>query len=152
MNQMMLLKTIIFQLANEEYIIPIEQVRSIEKVNTITRVPGTPNFVKGVINLRGIIIPLIELRKRFDLEEVAFTEDTRVIIVTVDEIEIGLIVDAATGVIDVPVEALEAQVSIAASQQNGFIKGIAKVEDRLLILLNLEKVLHMEDIAEGTGS
>jgi purine-binding chemotaxis protein CheW len=140
------LKVIVFQLKDKEYAIPVQQVRSIEKVYHITRVPRTPDFVKGVINLRGVVTPIIDLRKRFGLEEASLSENTRVIIVTLDEIEVGFIVDAANDVVDIPTEAIEPAPEVVDAVQVDYINGVAKIGKRLLILLNLEKVLSNREL------
>jgi purine-binding chemotaxis protein CheW len=140
------LKVIVFQLKDEEYAIPVQQVRSIEKVQHITRVPRTPNFVKGVINLRGVVTPIIDLRTRFGLEEAAISESTRVIIVTLDEIEVGFIVDAANDVVDIPADAIESAPEVMDTAQVDYINGVAKMGKRLLILLNLEKLLNNQEL------
>lgn len=141
-------KVIVFQLEDEEYAIPVEQVGSIERVQSITRVPRTKPFVKGVMNLRGVITPLIDLRIRFGMEEKDFTNTSRIIIVQVDDIEVGLIVDSANDVLDIPVSAIEPPPEIIEAVQIEYVEGVVKVEDRLLILLNLQKVLTEEDIEE----
>ncbi|MBA2870826.1 purine-binding chemotaxis protein CheW [Anoxybacillus calidus] len=140
------LKVIVFQLKDEEYAIPVQQVRSIEKVQHITRVPRTPDFVKGVINLRGVVTPIIDLRTRFGLEEAAISESTRVIIVTLDEIEVGFIVDAANDVVDIPADAIESAPEVMDTAQVDYINGVAKMGKRLLILLNLEKLLNNQEL------
>ncbi|HEX7065313.1 MAG TPA: chemotaxis protein CheW [Bacillales bacterium] len=142
------MKAIVFQLNDEEYGVDILQVRSIEKLQAITRVPKAPHFVNGVINLRGIITPVIDLRKRFSLEERDETEDTRIIIVQVSETEVGLIVDGATDVIDIPEGAIEPPADIVGGVKAEYLRGVAKLENRLLIMLNLEKVLNPEEIEE----
>src|SRR3954468_16846888 len=86
------IKLIVFQLHGKEYGISVDFAHGIEKVQKITRVPGTASFVKGVINLRGIVTPIIDLRKRFGLEETEYNDSTRVIIVAFGDIEVGLIV------------------------------------------------------------
>jgi purine-binding chemotaxis protein CheW len=135
------LKVIVFQLKDEEYAIPVQQVRSIEKIQHITRVPRVPKFVKGVINLRGVVTPIIDLRTRFGIEEAAFSDNTRVIIVALDDIEVGLIVDAANDVIDISMDAIEPTPEGVDAVEVDYINGVAKIGKRLLILLNLEKVL-----------
>jgi purine-binding chemotaxis protein CheW len=140
------LKVIVFQLKDEEYAIPVQQVRSIEKVQHITRVPRTPHFVKGVINLRGVVTPIIDLRTRFGLEEAPFSENTRVIIVALGEIEVGLIVDAANDVIDLPADVIEPAPEVVDTVEVDYINGVAKVGKRLLILINLEKVLDNQQL------
>jgi purine-binding chemotaxis protein CheW len=138
------LKVIVFQLKDEEYAIPVQQVRSIEKVQHITRVPRTSKFVKGVINLRGVVTPIIDLRERFGIEALPFNEQTRIIIVALDEIEVGLIVDAANDVLDIPTKSIEPPPEVIEAVESDYINGVAKVGKRLLILLNLEKVLNKE--------
>lgn len=141
-------KVIIFRLVDEEYGVEVQQVRSIEKLEHITRVPRTPEFVKGVINLRGVVTPIIDLRSRFQLTETECTEATRVIIVAVDELEVGLIVDSANDVVDIPVNAIEPPPAVVGGVEATYLRGVAKLEKRLLILLNLDKVLSTEEIKQ----
>jgi purine-binding chemotaxis protein CheW len=138
-------KVIVFQLQDEEYGIPVHQVRSIEKMQHITRVPRTAPFVKGVINLRGVVTPIIDLRVRFELEEQAYTDSTRIIIVALEQMEVGLIVDAANDVIDIPVSLIEPRPEVVGNVEVEYITGVAKVDKRLIILLNLEKVLTRDE-------
>ena len=145
MNEM---KVIVFRLRDEEYGVDVNQVRSIERMQHITRVPRTPSFVKGVINLRGVVTPIINLRSRFDLEEEAYTENTRIIIVAVGEMEVGLIVDAANDVIDVPHNIIEPPPEVVGGIEANYLRGVAKLEKRLLILLNLDKVLTSEELKQ----
>ncbi|MBU9714531.1 chemotaxis protein CheW [Evansella tamaricis] len=142
------LKVIVFQLQNEEYGVSVEQVRSIERIQHITRVPKTPIFVKGVINLRGVVTPIIDLRSRFDMEEVEQTESTRIIIVSVNDMNVGLIVDSANDVIDIPAEDIEDPPEIVGGIEINYIRGVAKLDKRLLILLNLDEVLTQQEIEE----
>lgn len=141
-------KVIIFQLNDEEYAVSVQQVGSIERIEPITRVPQTADFVKGVINLRGIVTPIIDLRIRFGLQETEFTESSRIIIVYLDDMEVGLIVDAANDVIDIPENAIEPAPEVIGSVDVDYIDGVAKLDNRLLILLNLQKVLTKEEITE----
>ncbi|MFY0542768.1 chemotaxis protein CheW [Brevibacillus sp. H7] len=141
-------KVIVFRLKDEEYGVEVNQVKSIEKLEHITRVPRTPRFVKGVINLRGVVTPIIDLRNRFGLEETAYTESTRVIIVAVGELEVGLIVDAANDVIDIPVSSIEPPPEVVGGVEAAYLRGVAKLEKRLLILLNLDKVLNTDEIKQ----
>ncbi|MCR6096064.1 chemotaxis protein CheW [Salipaludibacillus agaradhaerens] len=142
------MKVIVFQLKDEEYGVEVEQVRSIERVQHITRVPSTPDFVEGVINLRGVVTPIIDLRKRFSIEGIDHSETTRVIIVTVGNMEVGLVVDAANDVIDIPKSAVEPPPEVVGGLEAEYIRGVAKLEKRLLILLNLDKVLNAEEMNE----
>ncbi|WP_139488966.1 chemotaxis protein CheW [Brevibacillus dissolubilis] len=141
-------KVIVFRLGEEEYGVEVNQVKSIEKLEHITRVPRTPRFVKGVINLRGVVTPIIDLRSRFNLTEATHTETTRVIIVAVGELEVGLIVDSANDVIDIPVNAIEPPPEVVGGVEAAYLRGVAKLEKRLLILLNLDKVLNTDEIKQ----
>lgn len=100
-------KVIVFQLKDEEFAVSVQQIGSIERIQTITRVPNTAHFVKGVINLRGVVTPIIDLRSRLGIEEAEYTESTRIIIVNLEDMEVGLIVDAANDVIDISTETIE---------------------------------------------
>lgn len=135
------LKLIVFQIKEKEYAIPVSQVRSIEKIEHITRVPSTVDFVKGVINLRGVVTPIIDLRSRFGLDEVVYSDNTRVIIVSLDETDVGLIVDAANDVIDIPTTSIEPPPDIVGVQEAEYVQGVVKIDRRLLILIDLVKVL-----------
>ncbi|WP_226528304.1 chemotaxis protein CheW [Metabacillus niabensis] len=135
------LKVIVFQLQDEEYGIPVQQVRSIEKVEHITRVPRTAPFIKGVINLRGVVTPIIDLRKRFGLKELEDTESTRMIIVSKEDIEVGFIVDAANDVIDIHKDIIEPAPEVVGSVEVEYIQGVAKLEKRLIVMIDLDEVL-----------
>lgn len=134
-------KVIVFRLKDEEYALSVDRVGGIEKLTSITRVPQTADFVKGVINLRGVVTPIIDLRIRFGIEEMQHTESTRIIIVYHNGAEVGLIVDAANDVIDIPIQAIEPTPEVVGAVHVDYIEGIAKLDKRLLILLDLEKVL-----------
>lgn len=141
-------KVIVFQLDNEEYAVSVHQVKSIERIQTITRVPQTSDFVKGVINLHGIVTPVIDLRARFGMEKIDFKDSSRIIIVFVDDMEVGLIADAANDVMDIPESAIEPSPEVVGSASIEYIEGVAKIDDRLLILLHLRSVLSPEEVNE----
>lgn len=140
------IKLIVFQLNGKEYGISVHYVHGIEKVQHITRIPGTAPFVKGVINLRGVVTPIIDLRKRFCIEECEYTEATRVIIVALDDIEVGLIVDAANDVIDITEDAIEPSPEMVGVEEDEYVKGVVKVDNRLLILIDLAVILDRKQI------
>lgn len=142
------IKVIVFRLKDEEYGVEVNQVKSIERLDHITRVPRTSHFVKGVINLRGVVTPIVDLRRRFGLEETSYNETTRVIIVAVGEIEVGLIVDSANDVIDIPINAIEPPPEVVGGIEAVYLRGVAKLDRRLLILLNLDKVLNTDEIKQ----
>lgn len=139
-------KVIVFQLNNEEYAVSVKQVGSIERLQPITRVPQTADFVKGVINLRGVVTPIIDLRVRFGIEPIEFKDSTRIIIVYMNDLEVGLIVDAANDVIDIPDSSIEPAPEVVGTVDVDYIDGVAKLENRLLILLDLQKILSHDDI------
>lgn len=139
-------KVIVFKLKDEEYAISVEQVGGIERLHPITRIPQTADFVKGVINLRGVVTPVIDLRTRFGIEEIEHSESTRIIIVYFDGIEVGLIADQANDVIDIPQKIIEPAPEVVGAIHVDYIEGIAKLDNRLLILLDLRKVLNTEEI------
>jgi purine-binding chemotaxis protein CheW len=140
------LKVIVFQLKDEEYAVPVQDVKSIERMQHITRIPRTAPFIKGVINLRGIVTPIIDLRSRFEMKEMEYTDSTRIIIVSVGTIEAGLIVDAANDVIDLSADSIEAPPEVVGGVDAEYIKSVAKVDKRLLVLLDLYKVLNPEKL------
>ena len=142
------IKVIVFRLDTEEYGVDVQQVKSIERMEYITRVPNTPSFVKGVINLRGVIIPIIDLRNRFGIEEKAYGDATRIIIVHIEEMEVGLIVDAANDVIDISEGQIEPPPKVVGGVEAVYLRGVAKLPERLLIMLNLDKVLNSEEMKQ----
>lgn len=132
---------VIFELTNECYGVDIAAVESIIKLQTITAVPFAPQFVEGVTNLRGVVLPVIDLRRRFGLPPVEAGKNTRIIIVEIDGLTVGMIVDAVSEVLRVPAEAVEPPSPLMMTVDSAFITGIAKVSERLVILLDLSKVL-----------
>ncbi len=143
------LKVIVFTLGKEEYGVEVEKVRTIERMQPMTRVPKTPDFVKGVINLRGVVTPVIDLRGRFGFPETEYTDNSRIIIVAVGDIEVGLIVDSANDVIDVDSDHIDDPPEIVGGIKAKYLHGIAKVgESRLLVLLNLKEVLSKSEIVQ----
>lgn len=143
------LKVIVFALGDEEYGVEVDRVRTIERMQPLTRVPKTPAFIKGVINLRGVVTPVIDLRGRFQLPESEYTENSRIIIVGVGELEVGMIVDAASDVIDVNTDEIEDPPEIVGGIKAKYLRGVAKVsEQRLLVMLNLEEVLNKNEIIQ----
>ncbi|MDK2836469.1 MAG: purine-binding chemotaxis protein CheW [Thermosediminibacterales bacterium] len=139
---------VVFKLGEESYGVDILQVKTIERLMPITRVPKAPKFVEGVINLRGEVVPVIDLRKRFDLEQKDASDNTRIIIINVDGITVGMIVDSASEVIQIPVDEIEPPPAIVGSIDSDYISGVGKVGERLLILLNLKKVLKSKEIEQ----
>ncbi|AEE91392.1 CheW protein [Tepidanaerobacter acetatoxydans Re1] len=135
-----------FKLGDEDYGIDILQVKTIERMMPITRVPKAPPFVEGVINLRGEIVPVIDLKKRFDLPLSETTDSTRIVIVSIDDITVGMIVDSATEVIQLSQDDIEPAPPITGSIDANYLDGVGKIDGRLLILLNVAKLLKPQEI------
>ncbi|MEK4435283.1 MULTISPECIES: chemotaxis protein CheW [Paenibacillus] len=143
------LKVIVFKLGSEEYGIEVEKVQTIERMMPITRVPKTFSFVKGVINLRGVVIPVIDLRGRFNLPETDYTDQTRIVIVAVGDMQVGFIVDAANDVIDIKSSAIDSPPEVVGGVKARYLRGVAKLEnERLLIMLNLHEVLNKSEVVQ----
>lgn len=117
----------------------------------ITVVPHAPSFVEGVTNLRGAVLPVIDLRKRFNLPPEKTTKDSRIIHIAIDSVKVGMVVDAVSEVLRVPEEAIEPTPPIVTTVDSAFITGIAKLEGRLIILLDLSKVLSINEQEKLTG-
>jgi purine-binding chemotaxis protein CheW len=139
---------VVFTLAGEAFGLPIERVESIIQIQAITVVPNARPYVVGVTNLRGTVLPVIDLRRRFNLPSLAERDDQRIVVVLYNEEKIGLRVDAVSQVLRLPLDAIEPPPPlVTAAVHAGFITGVAKVEDQLIILLDLEKVLAAESQA-----
>ncbi|MGI5920901.1 MAG: chemotaxis protein CheW [Syntrophomonadaceae bacterium] len=137
---------VVFKLAGEQYGIRITQVQEINRLSKITKVPSAPKFVEGVINLRGDVIPVIDLRKRFDIEYKDYTEFTRVIVSDINNTKIGVIVDEVLEVLRISKKWLEEAPDILQGNQvQKFMDGIANLENRMIMMLNLENILVARD-------
>ena len=136
---------VVFELANEFYGINIAMVESIIKMQAITQLPQTPAYVKGVTNLRGSVLPVIDLRTRFALEPKEDSRQTRIMIVTMGNIKAGIIVDAVSEVLRVAGDSVEPLPPMINSVDSAFLKGIVRLENRLIIMLELNKVLNLDE-------
>ncbi len=144
-----MMQLVIFKLGEEEFGVDILQVSEIEKLDQgITRVPKAPAFVEGVINLRGEIIPIIDLRKRFNLPAREIGYDSRVIIVDVSGNRIGMMVDSVLEVTRINSSFIEKAPAITKGVDSYYLSGVAKIDNRLIILLDLEKALSGEESTE----
>ncbi len=135
------LQLVTFRLGKEEFSLDILSVQEIIRHMELTRVPKTPDFVDGVINLRGKVIPVLDLRKRFGLGSDEMTNETRIIVVEVASKTVGLKVDAVSEVLRLPADRVEAPPEMVTGVESEYIKGVGKLDGRLLILLDVEKVL-----------
>ena len=134
------MQVVIFSLGGEEYSVDISIVREIIRMVDLTRIPKLPEFIEGVINLRGQITTVIDLRKRFEMEPVV-NDNNRIIIVDLKGEPIGIIVDSVSEVMTVPPGQIDDMPSIKHARTQEYLKGICKVDDRILILLDLDKIL-----------
>ncbi len=139
---------VVFNLSNEDYGVDIGAVEGIVKMQAITKVPHAPSFVEGITNLRGQVLPVIDLRKRFGLPMAESSKDTRIVNVELEGAQVGMVVDAVTEVLRVSEEDIEPPSPLVTTVDSAFITGIAKVDDRLIILLDLAKVLSAEEQAD----
>ena len=137
-----------FYLDREEYGVDVRLVQEIRRVTEITQVPRAPDFIKGVINLRGRIIPVIDLKKKLGLGEVMSTKLSRIVVVTIRGRLLGLLVDGASQVLKVPVSLVEPAPEEVVQKGGDYLRGVAKLEKRLIILIDLETVLALE-LREG---
>ncbi|HLC41343.1 MAG TPA: chemotaxis protein CheW [Methylomirabilota bacterium] len=139
------LQLVSFNLGDEEYGVDILRVQEINRMVHITRVPKAPEFVEGVINLRGKVIPIVDLRKRFGLTAKPHDKNTRIIVVDIDGRTVGLIVDGVSEVLRFSMDTIEPPPPMVTGVDAEYIWGVGKLEDRLLILLDLSKVLANEE-------
>ena len=135
------MQLVVFELGDESYGVDISRVQDINRMQEITEIPHAPESVVGVINLRGRVIPGIDLRKRFGLPEALHTKDTRIVVVHLDGNLIGVIVDAVSQVLRIPADIVEPPSPVLAGVDSRYLRGIAKLDDRLVILLDLDFVL-----------
>ena len=137
-----------FSVGNETYGMEIQYVTEIVGIQKITQVPDMPDFVRGVINLRGKVIPVIDIRSRFRMEARAYDDRTCVIVVTFDEKEIGIIVDMVNEVLDIPSENISPPPSIGIGGQSRYINGMGRTNEEVKILLDVRKLLSDDELSQ----
>lgn len=140
-----LLQLVTFSIGEEEFGVNILKVQEIIRTMEITKVPRAPEFVEGVINLRGKVIPIIDLRRRFGLAPKAHDKNTRIIVIEINNIIVGFVVDAVSEVLRIPASTVEPP-PVVAGVDSDYISGVGKLQDRLLIMLDLDKLLSSEDM------
>jgi len=137
-----------FSVGTEEYGLELLRVKEVIRLREITWLPKAPTFVKGIINLRGDVIPIIDLRDRFGLEPRDQTAETRVIVVEVKGRLMGMVVDSASQVVRIPTDKVDPPPPVLGGFSQEFITGVGKLEDKLVILLNADAILTVDEIAE----
>jgi len=140
MNEGAILQLVTFKLGTEEFGVDILKVQEINKMMSITKIPNAPGFIEGVINLRGKIIPIVDLRKRLGFREKPYDKSTRIIVVELEGLVLGFIVDSVSEVLRIPENTIEPPPSMVAGIESEYIEGVGKLDDRLLILLELKKI------------
>lgn len=142
MNEMDEVRQVVaFKLRDEEYGVSILNVQEIRNLTDITRVPFSADFIKGVINLRGSVLPVIDLKKRLGLAETPYTDDTRIVTVNIDDLHVGMLVDAVTEVLTIDSKPVDTKKAINDKSGSRFLSGIGNVDGRLIIMLNLEEII-----------
>jgi purine-binding chemotaxis protein CheW len=136
-----------FALGAEEYGVEILKVQEIKGYSAITPIPNTPNYVKGVMNLRGSIIPILDLRAKLAMPEAAYNQFTVIIVVRVGAKTVGVVVDAVSDVLNIPLKDIQPTPDFGSQVDARFISGLAKAAERLVVLLDIEKVL----VGDGSG-
>ena len=148
-------QVVLFELGNETYGLDIGAVHEIIRMQPITKVPKAPSFVEGVINLRGKVIPVVDMGRRFDLENAQRSKASRIVVVSNEGTTIGIIVDAVTEVMRIPDDSIEPVSDIITAANSHYLLGIAKLKEKMVILLDLDKVLDkksmLSDMLPATG-
>jgi purine-binding chemotaxis protein CheW len=130
-----------FRLGPEEYGVDIAQVQEINRMVAVTNVPRAPVFMEGVINLRGQLIPIIDLRTRFGMPRADHTKNTRIVVTEIGTKRVGMVVDSVSEVLRLPLDAIEPAPDMITGVDTEYIRGVGKVDDRLIILLDLAKIV-----------
>ncbi len=141
-------KFLTFFLAGEEYGLEILKVQEIIGMMPITPVPRTPSHIRGVVNLRGKVIPVVDLRLKFGMSFKEQNDETCIIVVQANEVQTGIVVDSVSEVLDIPPQAIEDAPSFGSSVNSDYILGIGKAEGKVKLLLDIDKVLTTEDAAD----
>ncbi len=136
-----LLQLVSFKIGEEEFGVDILKVQEINRMMQITKVPNAPMFVEGVINLRGRVIPVIDLRVKLNMQQVDYGKDTRIVVIELNDKTVGFIVDEVSEVLRIPQSITEPPPSMVSGIDSEYITAIGKLDNRLLILLDLDKIL-----------
>lgn len=143
---------VVFSLADEAYGVDIYKIREIIRVPAITKVPRAPEYVEGVINLRGGVIPVLDLRKRFGLEKGEESDDRRIVVTELGNQTVGMVVDGVSEVLEVDASEIDLPSEYVATVDTQYITGIVKTDQKLIILLDLEQVLYVRSRDEKSGA
>jgi purine-binding chemotaxis protein CheW len=146
-----LMQLVTFSIGDEEFGVDILKVQEIIRMMDITKVPRAPEFVEGVINLRGKVIPIIDLRRRFGLSTRGHDKHTRIIVIEINNMIVGFVVDSVSEVLRIPFSTVEPPPPVVSGMESEYISGVGKLEDRLLILLDLDRLLSHGELQSIAG-
>lgn len=138
---------LVFSLGDEEYAIDILKVQEIRGYENVTRIANAPDFIKGVTNLRGVIVPIVDLRIKFHLERVEYGGQTVVIVVNVAERVVGIVVDGVSDVMTLTPEQIKPAPEFGVTLSSDFLSGLGSLEDRMLVLVDIDKLLTSDEMA-----
>jgi purine-binding chemotaxis protein CheW len=139
------LQQVVFKLDKEEYGLNIMKVNGIEKYQEVVKVPNAPEYIEGMINLRGEVLPIFSLRKKFNLTDKPHDDDTKIIVVNTNEIKVGFVVDSVEEILQIDEEVIEVAPAIVAGINRKYIKSVAKVDQRMIVLIDIDLVVTDEE-------
>ncbi|MDA3846347.1 MAG: chemotaxis protein CheW [Vallitaleaceae bacterium] len=142
---MAVLQQVVFNLDKEEYGLDIVKVNGIEKYQEVVKVPNSPDYIEGMINLRGEVLPIVSLRKKFNLPIKEYDEETRIIVAMTDDIKVGLLVDSVSEILNIEEELIEVVPKLVAGIDRRYIKSIAKVDKRMIVLVDVKLLIDDEE-------
>jgi len=138
---------LVFTLGDEEYGIDILKVQEIRGYDQVTRIANTPSFIKGVTNLRGVIVPIVDLRVKFSQGDVEYNDNTVVIVLNLDQRVVGIVVDGVSDVLSLTADQIRPAPEFAVTLSTEYLTGLGALGDRMLILVNIEKLLNSDEMA-----
>ncbi|PKM54969.1 Chemotaxis protein CheW [Petrocella atlantisensis] len=139
------LQQVVFRLDKEEYGLNIMKVNGIEKYQEVVKVPNAPEYIEGMINLRGEVLPIFSLRKKFNLTDKPHDDDTKIIVVNTNGIKVGFVVDSVEEILQIEEEVIEVAPAIVAGINRKYIKSVAKVDQRMIVLIDIDLVVTDEE-------
>ncbi|SDN37509.1 chemotaxis protein CheW [Vreelandella arcis] len=143
---------LVFSLGEEEYAIDILKVQEIRGYENVTRIANAPDFIKGVTNLRGVIVPIVDLRIKFHLENVEYGGQTVVIVVNVADRVVGIVVDGVSDVMTLTPDQIKPAPEFGVTLSSDFLSGLGSLEDRMLVIVDIDKLLTSEEMALVEGA
>lgn len=142
---MVVFQQVIFKLNNEEYGMDIIKINGIEKYQAVVQVPNAPDYVEGIINLRGEVLPIYSLRKKFHLAEKAIDDETRVIVALTNDMKVGFLVDSVTEILNIEEESIDEVPKLLTGINRKYMKSVAKIENRMVILMDVDLLVTDEE-------